>query len=54
MAAVQEREQRLAACADLLKRATNAKVAARGHQSFFKRVNCFLRPAALLVNLSEI
>jgi hypothetical protein len=54
MAAVQEREHGFASRADFLQRAANAKVAARGHQSFFKRFNCFLRPAALLVNLREI
>jgi hypothetical protein len=54
MAAVQEREQGLAASTDLLQRATNAKIAARGDQSSFKRVNCVLRPAALLVDFGEI
>jgi hypothetical protein len=54
MAAVQEREQGLAACTDFLQRATNAKVAARGHQSFFKRIDRVLRPAILLVDFGEI
>jgi len=54
MATVQEREQGLAACTDLLQRPTYTKIAAGGHQSFFKRIYCVLRPAALLVNFGEI
>jgi hypothetical protein len=54
MAAVQEREERLAPGTDSLQRTANTKIAACGYQSFLKRVNRVLCPAALLVDLREI